>query len=224
MSKSNTKAKATPLEMTAPGATRQIDVTVSKQATDSMRELGGSEWALWNDTLLQRTMMACPQYASPDGMALDNYNAGVAGLALRAFAPRDEVESMLASAAVAMHAATMECSRRAMLPQQPSDAASRLRRDAANSARTLIELSEAIQRRRGKGTRQTVRVERVIVNEGAQAIVGAVTTGTPLPASPPAPAAIGQGVPPMATFDARPIAAGEGEGEGEGERHAGSDG
>ncbi|WP_237482642.1 hypothetical protein [Lichenibacterium dinghuense] len=223
MSKGNTKAKAASIDMTAPGATRHIEVTVSKQTTDSMREIGGSEWALWNDTLLQRTMLACPQYAGPDGMALDNYNAGVAGLALRAFAPRDEVESMLASAAVAMHASVMECSRRAMLPQQPSDAGSRLRRDAANSARTLIELTEAIQRRRGKGTRQTVRVERVIVNEGGQALVaGAVTTTAPLPASPPAPAAIGQGAAPMAMFDAEPVAVGAGAGEGE--RDAGSDG
>ncbi|WP_237483016.1 HGGxSTG domain-containing protein [Lichenibacterium dinghuense] len=119
---------------------------------------------------------------------------------------------MLASAAVAMHVATVECSRRAMLPQQQSDVSSKLRRDAVNSARTLIKLTEAIQRRRGKGTGQTVRVERVIVNEGAQAMVGNVTAGTALPASPPAPAAIGQGAAPMAPLDAEPVVAGQGRG------------
>jgi hypothetical protein len=55
-----------------------------------------------------------------------------------------------------------------------------LRRDAANLSRAMVDMAEAIDRRRGKGP-QVVRVERVVVNEGGQAIVGSVT-----------PAAVGQ--------------------------------
>ncbi len=39
---------------------------------------------------------------------------------------------------------------------------------------TMVDMVEAIDRRRGKGP-QVVRVERVVVHEGGQAIVGSVT-------------------------------------------------
>lgn len=81
---------------------------------------------------------------------------------------------MMAAQAVAMHHAAMECARRAMLPEQPSDTADRLRRQAANMSRAMVDMAEAIDRRRGKGP-QIVRVERVVVHDGGQAIVGAVT-------------------------------------------------
>ena len=200
-----------PLDMTAPGTDRHIEVTISKQATDSMREIGGSKYEVWNNSLLHRTMMAAPPTMGSDGQLLENYSAGLAGLALRGFAPKDPVEAMIASQAVALHFASLECSRRAMLPQQPANIASRLRKDAANSARAMIEMAEALDRRRGKGP-QTIRVERVVVEGGGQAVVGNVTTGTPLPAPPSAPQAIGQGAPPMAMLDAEPVGNREGEG------------
>jgi hypothetical protein len=96
--------------------------------------------------------------------------------AVHAFGPKDAVEGMLAAQAVALHHAAMECFRRAMIPDQPGEAAARLRRDAANLSRAMADMAEAIDRRRGKGP-QVVRVERVVVNEGGQAIVGAVTAG-----------------------------------------------
>jgi hypothetical protein len=93
--------------------------------------------------------------------------------AIAAFQPRDAVEGMLASLAVAQHSMAMECLRRAMLPGQPHEAASRLRQDAVRSTRAMVETAEAIERRRGKG-QQTVRVEHVTVQAGGQAIVGQV--------------------------------------------------
>jgi hypothetical protein len=96
---------------------------------------------------------------------------------LRAFAPKDEIEAMLAAQADGLHHATMECLRRAMIPEQPTEAATRLRRDAANMARTMAEMVDALDRKRGKGP-QVVRVERVVVHEGGQAIVGNVASGT----------------------------------------------
>jgi hypothetical protein len=97
--------------------------------------------------------------------------AALAGL--RAFNPRNEVEAMMAAQAVAMHHAAMECARRAMLPDQPDDAADRLRRQAVSMSRAMVDMAEAIERRRGKGP-QVVRVERVVVHDGGQAIVGTV--------------------------------------------------
>jgi hypothetical protein len=99
---------------------------------------------------------------------------GAAMDAISAFQPRDAVEGMLASLAVAHHNMAMECLTRAMLPERPAEAASRLRQDAVRSTRAMAEMAEAIDRRRGKG-QQTVRVEHVTVQAGGQAIVGQVT-------------------------------------------------
>ena len=93
--------------------------------------------------------------------------------AMVAFKPADEIEGMLAAQAVSMHFGAMECFRRAMMKDQPADIANKLRRDGANLARGMTDMLEALDRKRGKGP-QVVRVERVVVNEGGQAIVGNV--------------------------------------------------
>jgi hypothetical protein len=98
---------------------------------------------------------------------------GAAADAIKAFQPRDEVEAMMASLAVAHHSMAMECLHRAMLPGQPSEACARLRGDAVRCTRAMAEMAEAIDRRRGK-EQQTVRVEHVTVQAGGQAIVGHV--------------------------------------------------
>jgi hypothetical protein len=65
---------------------------------------------------------------------------------------------MMAAQAVAMHHAAMECARRAMLPTKPDDAADRLRRQAVSMSRAMVDMAEAIERRRGKGP-QVVRFD-----------------------------------------------------------------
>jgi hypothetical protein len=70
----------------------------------------------------------------------------------------------------------MECFRRAMIKDQPFDFATKLRKDGANLSRGMTDMLEALDRKRGKGP-QVVRVERVVVHEGGQAIVGNVATG-----------------------------------------------
>jgi hypothetical protein len=108
----------------------------------------------------------------PDGTPQEQI-IGAATDAMEAFKPRDEVEGMMASLAVAHHSMAMECLRRAVLPEQPSEACARLRGDAVRCTRAMAEMAEAIDRRRGKG-QQTVRVEHVTVQAGGQAIVGHV--------------------------------------------------
>ena len=98
-------------------------------------------------------------------------------VAMQAFKPADEIEGMIAAQAVALHAAAMECNRRPMIPDQPFGAALGYRKIAANASRAFVELLSALDRKRGKG--QVVRVERVVGQEGGQAIYGNVQTGVP---------------------------------------------
>ena len=204
----STKRKASdtpPVDVKAPQ-----EVTVGKRSTPDMKTIGGSGFEVWDSQLLCRTAAT----ASPllqvgdDAAAPQRRNAGVAALALHAFAPQDPVEAMIAAQATALHFATMECSRRAMIQGQSPDVASKLRKDAANSARAMVEMTEALQRRRGKGP-QTIRVERVVVQDGGQAVVaGSVVTSAPYPAVAPPAAAIGQGQAqaPMDLADTAPVA------------------
>jgi hypothetical protein len=89
--------------------------------------------------------------------------------------PHGELEGMIAAQLIAAHSATMECYRRAMLPEQSFEG----RRESLNQAnklsRTYTTLLEALNRHRGKG-QQKVTVEHVHVHEGGQAIVGMVDT------------------------------------------------
>jgi hypothetical protein len=79
-----------------------------------------------------------------------------------------------------------------MIPEQPFEAAQGFRKAAANASRTFIELLAALDRKRGKGGQQLVRVEHVHVHPGGQAIVGNVRGGDTAAVKPAAPLAIGQ--------------------------------
>jgi len=99
--------------------------------------------------------------------------------AMIAFRPTDELEGMIAAQAVALHSTAMECLRRAMLPNQPAQFQHALLRDGANLTRAFTDMLDALDRKRGKHRRQTVRVERVTVEAGGRAIVGNVSPATP---------------------------------------------
>jgi hypothetical protein len=90
--------------------------------------------------------------------------------------PQNELEGMLVSQMIACHAASLECHRRAMLPEQAIEARQLNLSAATKLSRTYAALLEALNRHRGKG-RQVIRIERVTVEAGGQAIVGAVTQG-----------------------------------------------
>lgn len=152
----------------------KVDLRAPDQWAGRLRALAGSRNDRFNNVLVAAASRALWHHRdeAPEARA-DKLAA--AAVAMRGFAPRDEVEGMLAAQAVGLHAATMECLRRAMLPDQPGEFASKLRRDAVNCARAMAEMCAALDRRRGKG-QQTVRVEHVTVQPGGQAIVGAVAS------------------------------------------------
>jgi hypothetical protein len=143
-----------------------------KPAGSPLKPLAGSDDPRFNNVLLNAVADTLwrPSWLT-DAQRQDRIGAALA--AVRGFNPRDEVEGMIAAQAVAMHQAAMECARRAMHPEQTMEAADRLRRQAANMSRAMVEMVDAIERRRGKGP-QVVRVDRVVVQDGGQAIVGAV--------------------------------------------------
>lgn len=137
-----------------------------------LKPIGGSDYPAFNEVLLARVVATIAPFADA-GPVQDRVAA--AATALAAFEPTDEVEGMLAAQAVALHHAAMECLRRAMLNQSP-EVAARLRKDGANLARAMTDMLDALARKRGKGP-QIVRVERVVVQQGGQAVVGNVQAG-----------------------------------------------
>jgi hypothetical protein len=151
------------------------DVTIN-QGDDSTgtKFLGGSVLPDFNKFILKSVMSVMADSSAKDEALKEQIMITCAALA--AFKPTDEIEGMLASQAVALHVGAMECLRRAMIPQQPFEIATRMRKDGANMMRAMTDMLEALDRKRGKGP-QVVRVERVVVNEGGQAIVGNVTPG-----------------------------------------------
>ena len=109
------------------------------------------------------------------GRRVDSDNSNFVMAVVRSVKPRDELEALLAAQMGVVHAATMMMARRLnhveTLPQQDS-----AERALNKLARTFATQMEALKRYRSKG-QQVVRVERVTVNEGGQAIVGNVRTG-----------------------------------------------
>jgi hypothetical protein len=141
------------------------------------RDLGGSASPHFNSMVFRETLGTIFVPGNEQDDTDQRIAAGAAALA--AFKPADEIEGMLAAQAVAMHFGAMECFRRAIIGEQSSEVASKLRKDGANLARGMTDMLEALERKRGKGP-QVVRVERVVVHEGGQAIVGNIQAGTPV--------------------------------------------
>ena len=187
-----------------------------KPSSPHMKAIGASGFESWDLSLFYRTMQTAHAVRQQDETEEEAQVriVGMAGIGVEAFKPTDPVEAMFASQAVAMHLAAMECFRRAMLSQQTSDVASKLRRDGTNAARGMSDMVDALARYRGKGP-QVIRVEKMMVADGGAAVIGSVTSGATLPTSPSAPKAIVQGTASMITPDVPPVVMADiGEGEG----------
>jgi hypothetical protein len=148
-------------------------VAAAASAVPRPREAAGSDSDRLNGALL-RAVLGCVPCSAAEKPEDRERRVGAALDAVAGFGPRDAVEALLAAQAVAMHLAGMAALQRSQPPDLPVEVASRLRRDGAGLCRGVAEMAEAIERRRDGGARQVVRVERVVVQEGGQAIVGAV--------------------------------------------------
>jgi hypothetical protein len=94
--------------------------------------------------------------------------------ALKETRPADPLEGMLAGQMIGLHAAAMECLRRAMLQEQSFEGREMNLNQANKLVRSYAALLETLDKHRGKG-QQTVRVEHVTVQAGGQAVVGVVS-------------------------------------------------
>jgi hypothetical protein len=160
----------------------QVVAAVKTQAADLLRPKAGEQNPITgsDNPAFSRHLLSTVGSTLwfPEGTPPEQIVAATAAAlsAVQGFAPRDPVEGMMAAQAVALHHAAMECFRRAMIPGQSFEVADRLRRQGANLSRAMVDMAEGIDRRRGKGP-QVVRVERVVVQDGGQAIVGTITPG-----------------------------------------------
>ena len=116
-----------------------------------------------------------------EGAADTNANAALA--LIREIGPRNAVEALLITQMIAVNNAAHEQLRRVINHLcYPPEVIDSLSNQATRLLRLFIEQLAALDRLRGGGGRQTVRVERVTVEAGGQAVVGAVTT-TPVAAT-----------------------------------------
>jgi hypothetical protein len=135
------------------------------------RAMGSADSAFHHELLLQ-VANASGSGPKPDEGALNFTLAVIDGIG-----PRDQTEAMLAAQMAAVHMATMTFARRLQhvenIPQQDS-----AERAFNKLTRTFAVQMETLKRYR-TGGEQKVTVQHVTVNEGGQAIVGAVSAGTP---------------------------------------------
>lgn len=98
-------------------------------------------------------------------------------MAMTGIKPQDEMEGMLAAQMVALHNASMECFRRAMIADQSFEGRQQSLTQGNKLSRSYAALMESLDRHRGKRTtEQKVTVEHVNVHSGGQAIVGNVNS------------------------------------------------
>jgi hypothetical protein len=138
------------------------------------RPMTGSGSGCFNLKLLNQTWNALWVMGTRDEWHREIGQRAATG-ALRDIAPRDPLEGMLAAQMIVVHDAALECFRRAHLPEQTFEGRQAALGQASRLVRSYTTLLEALDRHRGKGQPQVVRVERVTVEAGGQAIVGAVS-------------------------------------------------
>ena len=164
-----------PTETAVPATTG--DASSAPATVSSLPTVSGIGPGEWNDALLAGIVQVAAGsdlHGDDKGAAAKRARAGIA--AMRGIGPDDVIADMVAAQLVSAHHAAMDCYKRAagggelVVWREALNQANRL-------SRTSAALIEALNRHRGKSGQQTVRVEHVTVNEGGQAIVGAVATG-----------------------------------------------
>lgn len=140
-----------------------------------LKRLGGSNYDDFNQTLANQVVNSLwmPEATNSEtrNRMIQTVMASMTGIA-----PQDETEGMLAAQMVATHHASMECYRRSMIEGQTFEGREQNLRFADRLSKTYAHQLDALKRYRRKAD-QTVRIERVVVKDGGQAIVGNVTRG-----------------------------------------------
>lgn len=166
-----------PARVTRAANAGGVMVKLGRQDTDHGRAVAGSSRDLFNNAVLLDAIST--QWEPTGGLTPQQHQdqGEFVALAMAAFKPRDPVEGLLAAQAVALHGMAMECARKAQLAAQPHEIAQGMRKSAINASRMFTEIVDVIDRRHGKQRRQVVRVEKVMIAPGAQALVGIANGG-----------------------------------------------
>jgi hypothetical protein len=150
-----------------------IDLTDPDSSKGTLKPVGGSRSDHWNNVLFNQAANTLWTTHSDEKTREIQCKATVS--ALIGIAPKNEIESMIATQLIAAHNAAMECYRRAMLGEQTFEGRRENLSQANKLSRTYTVLLDALNRHRGKG-QQKVTVEHVHVHSGGQAVVGMVET------------------------------------------------
>ena len=131
-----------------------------------------------SDTLLRCTISSVPMPRSMSDEMRDERIGSVCDL-MRAHQPEDGVSGSLASLAATLFFVSNDMLRRSLASDLPARIAVQATRAATRLVECYVGVTEAIERRRNGGIQrsvQTVRIEKVVVQEGGQAVVGAVAS------------------------------------------------
>lgn len=137
------------------------------ESEPKLSHLGGSKHDEWNQALSNQVLNAAWYGKNSEPKArLDAYYANLSFLA--GVNAKDVIEGMMAAQLFASHAASMECYRRAMLPDQSMEGRSANLIQAAKLTRANAAVVEALTKHRNKG-KQKITIEHVHVYDGGQA-------------------------------------------------------
>ncbi len=165
--------------MTNPStpAPQPVAIDLDWKDTAHGRRIGGTDRDRFNNVVLNQALEG-QRPVGADASDRDKQDRGeFVAIGMAAFAPRDAIEGLMAAQGMALHAMAMECARKAQQDNQPHEIAQGLRKSAISASRMFTEIVDAMDRKRGKHRRQVVRVERVTVEAGAQAVVGIANGG-----------------------------------------------
>ena len=144
------------------------------QDKGGLRTVSAAGRGEWNNVLVRQIMQACVGGVDPDQKDILGKRLRASLAAMQGIEPGDILEDMAAAQLVAAHHAAMQAYGQAANPDQPFAVWRESLNQANRLSRTFAAMLEALNRHRGKGSQQKVTVEHVTVNEGGQAVVGAV--------------------------------------------------
>ena len=107
----------------------EVHITAEDRELSPLKRVGGSDTQIFNSELIRSALESFWYYENTPPERRQVLRKSVI-FALMAFAPTDEIEGMIAAQAVAMHYTVMECSRRAMIRDQPYES----KRPVSNAA------------------------------------------------------------------------------------------
>jgi hypothetical protein len=166
-----------PMAVAAPAEAQVPAIAETHQAPPPATDISAITGASGRlDTALMRAAIACVPVSSKATPEQRDQRIGAAFDLMRAHRPSCGAEGAMAALATSLFFGANDVLQRAARGQDlPAPVASQLYKTAAKLVEAYIGVTEALTRHQGGGPRQTVRVEHVTVEAGANAIIGSVS-------------------------------------------------